>query len=164
MASWRPLLVLVIVQAFQNEGHPWYWPVLLIGLVLFCCAIGFGFWGILTLVNALLGKKGRDNCSTVLRVFPYPIIFALYCSFMIAITLPDGSVRQYENPLTVLDIAKDISEGFCPVLSAQFNSTNGRGFLLLLKKMEIYASLLGTTTKGKQPFGTPLPISWHKVS
>ena len=55
-------------------------------------------------------------------VFPYPIIFALYCSYMIAITLPDGSVRQYENPLTVLDIAKDISEGLARnVLSAQFN-------------------------------------------
>ena len=41
---------------------------------------------------------------------------------MIAITLPDGSVRQYENPLTVLDIAKDISEGLARnVLSAQFN-------------------------------------------
>ena len=41
---------------------------------------------------------------------------------MIAITLPDGSVRQFENPLTVLDIAKDISEGLARnVLSAQFN-------------------------------------------
>ena len=41
---------------------------------------------------------------------------------MIAISLPDGSVRQYENPLTVLDIAKDISEGLARnVLSAQFN-------------------------------------------
>ena len=41
---------------------------------------------------------------------------------MIAITLPDDSVRQYENPLTVLDIAKDISEGLARnVLSAQFN-------------------------------------------
>ena len=41
---------------------------------------------------------------------------------MIAITLPDGSVRQYENPLTVLDIATDISEGLARnVLSAKFN-------------------------------------------
>ena len=41
---------------------------------------------------------------------------------MIAITLPDGSVRQYEQALTVLDIAKDISEGLARnVLSAQFN-------------------------------------------
>ena len=42
---------------------------------------------------------------------------------MISITLPDGSVRQYEQPLTVLDIAKDISEGLARnVLSAQFNN------------------------------------------
>ena len=41
---------------------------------------------------------------------------------MIAITLPNGSVRQYENPLTVLDIATDISEGLARnVLSAKFN-------------------------------------------
>ena len=49
----------VIMQAFQNEGHPWYWPVLIVGLLFFCIAIGFGFWGILTLVNALLGKKRK---------------------------------------------------------------------------------------------------------
>jgi threonyl-tRNA synthetase len=43
---------------------------------------------------------------------------------MITITLPDGSVRQYEQALTVLDIAKDISEGLARnVLSAQFNQT-----------------------------------------
>ncbi len=43
---------------------------------------------------------------------------------MIAITLPDGSVRQYENELTVLDVAKDISEGLARnVLSARFNDT-----------------------------------------
>ena len=23
----------VIMQAFQNEGHPWYWPVLFVGLL-----------------------------------------------------------------------------------------------------------------------------------
>ena len=43
-------------------------------------------------------------------------------AYMIAITLPDGSVRHYEEALTVLDIAKDISEGLARnVLSAQFN-------------------------------------------
>ena len=41
---------------------------------------------------------------------------------MIAITLPDGSVREFENKLTVLDVAKDISEGLARnVLSARFN-------------------------------------------
>ena len=43
---------------------------------------------------------------------------------MIAITLPDGSVRNYENELTVLDVAKDISEGLARnVLSARFNDS-----------------------------------------
>ena len=43
---------------------------------------------------------------------------------MIAITLPDGSVREFENKLTVLDVAKDISEGLARnVLSALFNDS-----------------------------------------
>ncbi len=41
---------------------------------------------------------------------------------MIKITLPDGSIRNYFKPTTVLDIAKDISEGLARnVISAQFN-------------------------------------------
>ncbi len=43
---------------------------------------------------------------------------------MINITLPDGSVRSFEKSLTVLDVAKDISEGFARnVISAKFNDT-----------------------------------------
>ena len=42
---------------------------------------------------------------------------------MIHITLPDGSKRSYENPLTVIDVAKDISEGLARnVISANFNN------------------------------------------
>ena len=41
---------------------------------------------------------------------------------MIHITLPDGSIRSYNESLTVLDVAKDISEGFARnVISASFN-------------------------------------------
>ena len=41
---------------------------------------------------------------------------------MIHITLPDGSIRSYEERLTVMDVAKDISEGFARnVISAAFN-------------------------------------------
>ena len=41
---------------------------------------------------------------------------------MIKITLPDGSIRNYVKPISVLDIAKDISEGLARnVISAQFN-------------------------------------------
>ena len=41
---------------------------------------------------------------------------------MIQITFPDGSIRSYEERLTVMDVAKDISEGFARnVISAAFN-------------------------------------------
>ena len=41
---------------------------------------------------------------------------------MIQITLPDGSIRQYEAGVTALDIAKSISEGLARnVLSAEVN-------------------------------------------
>lgn len=49
----------VIMQAFQNQGHPWYWPVLVVGILLAACSIGMGFWGILTLTAAFLGKKRK---------------------------------------------------------------------------------------------------------
>ena len=56
----------------------------------------------------------------------YTTIFASYYTIlnMINITLPDGSVRSFEKSLTVLEIAKDISEGFARnVISAKFNDT-----------------------------------------
>lgn len=41
---------------------------------------------------------------------------------MIDITLPDGSVRNYESGVTAMEVAKDISEGFARnVLSASFD-------------------------------------------
>ena len=41
---------------------------------------------------------------------------------MIKITLPDGSVREFESNVTVMDVAKNISEGFARnVISASFN-------------------------------------------
>ncbi|MFT4849626.1 MAG: threonyl-tRNA synthetase [Sediminicola sp.] len=41
---------------------------------------------------------------------------------MIAITLPDGSVKQYNSGATPMDVAKSISEGFARnVISASFN-------------------------------------------
>ncbi|MBQ0735789.1 threonine--tRNA ligase [Aquimarina celericrescens] len=43
---------------------------------------------------------------------------------MIKITLPDGSVREYNSGVTAMDVAKDISEGFARnVISAKFNGT-----------------------------------------
>jgi len=41
---------------------------------------------------------------------------------MIKITLPDGSVREFENNVTPMDVAKNISQGFARnVISASFN-------------------------------------------
>jgi len=41
---------------------------------------------------------------------------------MVNITLPDGSVRQYEQGITPLDVAKSISEGLARnVLAAKVN-------------------------------------------
>lgn len=43
---------------------------------------------------------------------------------MIAITLPDGSVKNFEKGTNPMDVAKNISEGFARnVISASFNST-----------------------------------------
>ena len=49
----------VIMQAFKNEGHPWYWPVLIIGLIFSAGSIGRGFLGIRKLTSAFLGKKRK---------------------------------------------------------------------------------------------------------
>jgi hypothetical protein len=46
-----------IYQAFKNEGHPLYFPVLILGLLLALAAIGMGFYGIKTLVDAIFGKR-----------------------------------------------------------------------------------------------------------
>ncbi len=49
----------IIMQAFKNEGHPWYWPVLGAGLLLILLALINGFRGISSLVEGLLGKKKK---------------------------------------------------------------------------------------------------------
>jgi hypothetical protein len=45
-----------IYQAFRNQEHPLYLPVLIIGLVLAIAAIGLGFFAIRTVVRALFNK------------------------------------------------------------------------------------------------------------
>ncbi|NJB70563.1 hypothetical protein GGR42_001025 [Saonia flava] len=47
----------VIYQAFKNQEHPFYWPVLIIGMVLAILAIGFGFYSIKTIMDAIFSKK-----------------------------------------------------------------------------------------------------------
>jgi hypothetical protein len=47
----------VIHQAFKNQEHPLYEPVLISGVLFLMTAIYYGFTGIKTLVNALLGER-----------------------------------------------------------------------------------------------------------
>ena len=49
----------VIMQAFKNGGHTWYWPVLIIGLIFSAGSIGLGFLGISGITSAFLGKKRK---------------------------------------------------------------------------------------------------------
>ncbi len=50
---------------------------------------------------------------------------------MINITFPDGAVRQYEQGVTALDIAKSISEGLArKVIAANVNGETWDGILL----------------------------------
>jgi hypothetical protein len=51
----------VIWQAFKNEGHPLYWPVLILGVLLAITAIGMGFKGIATIMESLFGKKNKKT-------------------------------------------------------------------------------------------------------
>lgn len=48
-----------IYQAFKNQEHPLYLPVLIIGLLLAVSAIGMGFYSIRTLVKSLFGEEGK---------------------------------------------------------------------------------------------------------
>lgn len=50
----------VIYQAFKNEGHPMYWPVLIVGLLLAVGAISLGFYAIKTIMDALFHKEEKS--------------------------------------------------------------------------------------------------------
>ncbi|MFT6795750.1 MAG: hypothetical protein ACJART_000888 [Maribacter sp.] len=54
------LAPIVIWQAFKNEEHPLYWPVLIVGIILAITAIGMGFKGISTIMESLFGKKKKS--------------------------------------------------------------------------------------------------------
>ena len=53
------LAPLVIWQAFKNEGHPFYWPVLVVGICIAIAAVMMGFKGISTIMDSLFGKKKK---------------------------------------------------------------------------------------------------------
>ena len=53
------LAPIVIWQAFKNEEHPFYWPVLIVGIILAIAAVVMGFKGIATIMESLFGKKKK---------------------------------------------------------------------------------------------------------
>jgi hypothetical protein len=50
---------IVLFQAFKNQDHPWYIPVLILGGILAISAIVMGFYSIKTIIDALFGKKSN---------------------------------------------------------------------------------------------------------
>ncbi|WP_097046072.1 DUF6095 family protein [Flagellimonas pacifica] len=49
-----------IYQAFKNQEHPAYIPVLIIGIILAIAAIGLGFYTIKIFMDSLFGKKPKN--------------------------------------------------------------------------------------------------------
>ncbi|MEO9511376.1 MAG: DUF6095 family protein [Flavobacteriaceae bacterium] len=54
------LAPLALFQAFKNQEHPAYVPVLVIGIALAVTAISFGFYTIKIFMDALFGKKSKS--------------------------------------------------------------------------------------------------------
>ena len=50
---------IILNQAFKNQTHPFYIPVLVAGGLCCLAALGFGFAGIQALTNGLLGKPPK---------------------------------------------------------------------------------------------------------
>jgi len=51
---------LVLWQAFKNEGHPFYIPVLIVGFILAISAIAMGFYSIKVLMEGIFGGEQND--------------------------------------------------------------------------------------------------------
>jgi purine-cytosine permease-like protein len=51
----------LVSQAFNNQGHPLFIVVLIIGVILLVLAIYFGYRGISNILNGTLGPKNKLN-------------------------------------------------------------------------------------------------------
>ncbi|MCJ7468384.1 MAG: DUF6095 family protein [Maribacter sp.] len=49
----------VLFEAFKNQGHPWFWPVLIFGGLLAISAIALGFYSIKVIMDAFFGTKKK---------------------------------------------------------------------------------------------------------
>jgi hypothetical protein len=50
----------LLYQAFKNEGHPFFIPVLILGILFAGLAIYLGFRSVNIVMDALFGKKPKD--------------------------------------------------------------------------------------------------------
>jgi purine-cytosine permease-like protein len=50
----------LIYQAFKNEGHPFYWPVVILGIACAILAIYLGFRSVKIVMDAIFGEKTKD--------------------------------------------------------------------------------------------------------
>lgn len=48
---------IVLYQAFKNEEHAFFWPVVIVGFILAFAAIAMGFYGIKKIMEALFSPK-----------------------------------------------------------------------------------------------------------
>lgn len=48
-----------IYQAFKNQGHPWYFPVLILGLILAIAAILMGFFSLKMIMKSFFGPNKK---------------------------------------------------------------------------------------------------------
>lgn len=51
---------ILIYEAFKNEGHLFYWPVLILGIISAILAIYLGFRSVGIVMEALFGKKNEN--------------------------------------------------------------------------------------------------------
>nr|WP_292960617.1 DUF6095 family protein [Muricauda sp. UBA7809] len=50
----------LIYEAFKNDGHPFYWPVLILGIICAISAIYLGFRSVNIVMEAIFGKKPKN--------------------------------------------------------------------------------------------------------
>lgn len=49
----------IVYQAFKNQEHAWFLPVLIAGIILGIAAIALGFYSIKVIMDSLFGNKKK---------------------------------------------------------------------------------------------------------
>jgi len=49
----------VLYQAFKNQGHPFFWPVLIVGAILALGAIVMGFYSTKVIMDGIFNKQPK---------------------------------------------------------------------------------------------------------